>query len=218
MERRGKSIAKVSILKELCMNRPVDSKVKQRKAGCGRVAAMAHPVRAATLRYLHSHGTANPQEVADALGEDVSNVSYHMKRLVELDCAELVSLEPVRGAVKHIYRAVQGHLVETGDWEHLPDGVKQSNVVECGELVFDDFRTALNAGTIGRPDDETFAVIHYPMRGLDREGLKEVVEIAERAYRAAEEVPERCLERMEKSGEEPIRVSFSQLAFEVPHF
>lgn len=179
---------------------------------------MAHPLRAAVLRYLHSHGTAYPKQVADALEEDVSDVSYHMKRLAELGCAELIALEPVRGAVRHVYRAVEGHLVEAADWRALPDEVKESNVVECGELVFSDLQTALKAGTIARPDDENFAVIHFPMRGLDRQGLKEVVEISERAYREAEEVPGRCMERMKESGEEPIRVSFSQLAFEVPHF
>jgi DNA-binding transcriptional ArsR family regulator len=210
--------AEIPILKEPPMKAQVDPKAKQRKAACGRVTAMAHPLRAAALRYLHSHGTASPQEVADALGEDCSNVSYHMKQLVELDCAELVRLEPVRGAMKHIYRAVQGHLVEPGDWEHLPDEVKKSNVIECGELAFDDFQTAVQAGTVGKPDDENFAVVHFPIRNVDQEGLAEIVAIAERAYHEAEEVPERALKRMEASGEKPIKVSYSQLAFEVPHF
>jgi DNA-binding transcriptional ArsR family regulator len=191
---------------------------KQTKAASARIKAMAHPVRSACLRYLHSYGTASPSEVADALDEDVSNVSYHMKRLVELDCAELVSLEPVRGAVKHVYRAIEGHLVEAGDWKELPESVKESNVVECGELAFGDFQTALKAGTVGRPDDENFAVVHVPLRGLDREGLREIVEIVERGLQEAQEIPERALKRMQQSGEEPIRVSFSQLAFEVPHF
>lgn len=190
----------------------------QTQAASARIKAMAHPVRAATLRYLHSHGTANPAEVASALDEDVSNVSYHMKELVKFGCAELVSLEPTGSTVKHIYRATQGHLVEAGDWEHLPDEVKESHVVECGELAFGDLQAAIRAGTVGRPDDETWAVVRFPMRSLDRQGLEEVVAIAERAYYEAEEIPERALERMRKSGEEPIRVSFSQLAFEVPHF
>jgi len=194
------------------------AKVKQNQATSTRIKAMSHPLRAACLRYLHSHGTASPGEVADALGEDVSNVSYHMKQLAELDCAELVKLEPVRGAVRHIYRATQGHLIEAGDWEHLPDEVKESHVAECGELAFGDLQAALQAGTVGRPDDETWAVVRFPMRSLDRQGLEELVTIAEQAYYEAEKVPERAMKRIAESGEVPIRVSFSQLAFEVPHF
>lgn len=33
------------------------------------------------------------------------NVSYHVKRLVELRCAELVEIGTVRGAIEHFYQA-----------------------------------------------------------------------------------------------------------------
>jgi len=194
------------------------AKAKQTQAASARVKAMSHPLRAAALRHLHTHGTASPCEVAAALEEDVSNVSYHMRELAKLGCAELIALEPTGATVKRVYRAIQGHLIEAGDWESLPDAVKESNVVECGELAFGDLQTALQAGTVGRPDDEKWAVVRFPMRSLDRQGLEEVVAIAERAYYEAEEVPERAMKRIKESGETPIRVSYSQLAFEVPHF
>jgi DNA-binding transcriptional ArsR family regulator len=192
-------------------------RAERQEAASNRIKAMSHPVRAAALRYLNTHGEGSPSEIADETGEDdVSNVSYHMKRLVELDCAELVRTEQVRGAVKHFYRPVRGHLVESGEWDELPDEMKRSNLLESGEPIFDDFRTALEAGTLGV--DEHFAVIHFPMKGIDREGRVELTEICEQAYREAEQVPERCVARRAESGEEPIRVSFSVLAFEVPHF
>lgn len=192
------------------------AQTERQKAATNRIKALSHPVRAAALRYLNTHGIGSPTDVAEATGEDVSNVSYHMKRLVELDCAELVRTEQVRGAVKHFYRPVHGHLVEGHEWNDLPDEVKRSNLLESGEPIFDDFRVALEAGTLGV--DENFAVIHFPMKGLDREGIKEITEICERGFREAEEVPARCVTRRAESGETPRRASFSLLAFEVPHF
>jgi DNA-binding transcriptional ArsR family regulator len=189
---------------------------RQQETTSNRIKALAHPVRAAVLQYLNVHGTGSPGEIADALGEDLSNVSYHMRRLVKLDCAELVSTKPVRGTVKHIYRPVHGHMVESGEWDELPEEAKKANVLQSGEPVFHDFRTGLESGTLGQNED--FAVIRLPMRGMDRQGLQEVIEICERAWKEAEEVPERCLERQQESGEEPIKVSFSVLAFEVPNF
>jgi len=192
------------------------TKAQRQQAAANRIKALSHPVRAAALRYLNTHGSGSPGAIADALEEDITNVSYHIRRLVKLDCVELVSTEPVRGTVRHIYRPVHGHLVERDEWTDLPEDVKKSNLIQSGEPVFQDFNAALEGGTLGK--DENFSVIRLPMRGMDRKGLEEVTQICERAWREAEEVPERCLERMNDSGEEPIKVSFSLLAFEVPNF
>jgi DNA-binding transcriptional ArsR family regulator len=192
------------------------TKAKRQQAAANRIKALSHPVRAAALRYLNTHGTASPGEIAESLGEDISNVSYHIRRLVKLDCAELVTTEPVRGTVRHVYRPVHGHLVEREEWADLPDALKKSNLIQSGEPAFQDFQAALESGTLGQ--DENFAVVRLPMRGMDREGLEEVTKICERAWAEAEEVPARCLKRMSESGEEPIKVSFSLMAFEVPRF
>lgn len=193
------------------------TKSKRRQASAAnRVKAISHPVRAAALRYLNTHGLGSPQEIATAIGEDVSNVSYHVRRLVALECAELVETRPVRGVTEHFYCPTQGHVVEATEWDDLPHETRVSNLTEVAGLTFDDVRVALKAGTMGQ--DGQFALIHYPMRGVDREGLEELVEICERGYREAQEVLARCLERMEESGEKPKHVSMNLQAFEVPSF
>jgi DNA-binding transcriptional ArsR family regulator len=192
------------------------TKAKRQQAAANRIKALSHPVRAAALRYLNTHGTASPGEIAASLDEDISNVSYHIRRLVKLDCAELVTTEPVRGTVRHVYRPVHGHAVERGEWDDMPEEAKKSNLIQSGEPVFEDFQTALESGTLGQ--DENFAVIRLPLKGMDRKGLEEVTEICEKARAEAEAVPARCLERKSDSGEEPIKVSLSLLAFEVPRF
>ena len=67
--------------------------------------AFSHRLRVQILQRLDEAGEASPKELAQALGEPVGNVSYHVRILRELDCVELVRTEPRRGALAHFYRA-----------------------------------------------------------------------------------------------------------------
>ena len=67
--------------------------------------ALSHRLRVQILRRLEEAGEASPKELAQALGEPVGNISYHVCILRELDCVELVRTEPRRGALAHFYRA-----------------------------------------------------------------------------------------------------------------
>lgn len=83
-----------------------------RKASENRIRAISHPLRAAILRIL-AERTASPAEMARELGAELSNVSYHAKQLVQLECAELVGMRQARGAVEHFYRATERHLFDS---------------------------------------------------------------------------------------------------------
>ena len=96
----------------------MSTKTQRRKATENRIKAMSHPLRASILRTL-TERTASPAEMARELEEELSNVSYHTKQLVEFECAELVSTRPVRGALEHFYRATERHLIDTEEWEEL---------------------------------------------------------------------------------------------------
>jgi DNA-binding transcriptional ArsR family regulator len=64
----------------------------RRAARHNRLIALSNPLRAEVLRILVER-PASPVEMARELGESTQNVSHHCKRLVELDCAELVEEE-----------------------------------------------------------------------------------------------------------------------------
>jgi DNA-binding transcriptional ArsR family regulator len=89
----------------------MSTETRRRRAGENRIRAMSHPLRAAVLRIL-SERTASPAEMARELGADASNVSYHAKQLVAFECAELVDIQVVRGALEHFYRATELPLVD----------------------------------------------------------------------------------------------------------
>jgi predicted ArsR family transcriptional regulator len=81
--------------------RPRPASIDQRLA-----KALSHSLRAQALA-LVVEGTANsPKAIAGMLGLDVRHVAYHVRVLRKLGCIELVETQQRRGAVEHLYRAV----------------------------------------------------------------------------------------------------------------
>jgi DNA-binding transcriptional ArsR family regulator len=174
--------------------------------------AMSHPLRAAILRILNDR-TASPAELARELDDHLHNVSYHTKRLEQLGCVELVKERQVRGAVEHFYRATTRHLVDGSNWESLDPVIKEDFVGESMQKVLDDFVASANAKIVG--SDKDFWVTRTPLV-LDDEGLREALEIHERAFEELQEVEVRSAERLLKAKEEGTPVSSSQTLFKMP--
>lgn len=188
------------------------SKTERRKAGEKRIKAMSHPVRAKVLRIL-SERTSSPAEMARELGEELSNVSYHTKQLVDLECAELVSTRPVRGALEHFYRATERHLIDTEEWEELDPVMVESLICDTEQKILDDFVAAMRAQTIG--EDKNFHLTRTVLV-LDEEGLEEALEAHERLRLELMEIEARSAARLVESGEVGVNVSSSQACFKMP--
>lgn len=188
------------------------TKAGRRQATENRIKAMAHPLRSAILRILVER-TASPAEMARELNEELSNVSYHTRQLVALECAELVRTRPVRGALEHFYRATQRHLVETEDWDELDPMIAESLVCEFMQAILDDFVASARAGMVG--SDENFHLTRTPLV-LDAEGVQEALAAHERARLEILEIEARSAARLLESKESGISVSSSQGCFEMP--
>jgi len=190
----------------------MSTKTERPKGTENRIKALSHPLRAAILRILVER-TSSPAEMARELDEELSNVSYHTKQLVEFECAELVSTRPVRGALEHFYRATERHLIDKEEWDEIDPVMAENLICEAMQKVLDDFVAAARAGTIG--DDARFHLTRTPVV-LDQEGLKEALEAHERAREEILEIQARSAERMVDSGEEGTHVSTSQGCFKLP--
>jgi DNA-binding transcriptional ArsR family regulator len=190
----------------------MSTKTQRRKATENRIKAMSHPLRASILRML-TERTASPAEMARELDEELSNVSYHTKQLVEFECAELVSTRPVRGALEHFYRATERHLIDTEEWEELDPLVAEDLVCEFMQKTLDDFVASRRAGIIG--SDEKFHLTRT-LLVLDEEGMQEALEAHERARLEIVEIAARSVTRMVESGEEGTNVSTNQGLFKLP--
>jgi len=190
----------------------MSTKVERQKAAQNRIKAMNHPLRAALLRILVER-TSSPAEMARELDEDLSNVSYHTKQLVELECAELVSTRPVRGALEHFYRATERHMLYIDEWDELDPFLAESIVSDIMQKILDDFVASARASVVG--SDAEFHLGRTPLV-LDQEGLKEALEAHEKARLEIMDIAARSAERMVESSEVGINVSSSQALFKMP--
>lgn len=69
--------------------------------------ALGHPMRRRVLRaMLDASAEISPRELAVALSEQLSALSYHVRVLAECGAIELVRTERIRGSTQHFYRAV----------------------------------------------------------------------------------------------------------------
>lgn len=72
------------------------------------LTALGHPLRREILRAMADDKPVSPRELSEALGQPLSNVSYHVRVLVQSEAVTLVRTKPTRGSIQHFYRnAVQ---------------------------------------------------------------------------------------------------------------
>lgn len=190
----------------------MSTKTQRRKATENRIKAMNHPLRAAVLDIL-ANRIASPAEMARELDEELSNVSYHTKQLVEFECAELVSTRPVRGALEHFYRATERHLLDVEEWEEIEPLVAEGLVAGFMQNILDDFVVSARAKVIG--SDAEFHLTRTPLV-LDQQGIKEALEAHERTRLAVLDIEARSAARMVESGEVGTNLSSSQGCFKMP--
>ena len=92
--------------------------------------ALSHPIRMQILTILHKR-VASPNQIAQELGEGLSQVSYHVKVLKEYKCIELVRTEPRRGAVEHFYRATARSFFSDDEFKSLSDEASRTSLLSA---------------------------------------------------------------------------------------
>src|SRR3978361_2260693 len=178
------------------------SKVKHRTATQNRLVAYAHPLRAAIFTIL-TERSASPAEMTRELGlerKDLSTVDYHTKKLVELDCAEVIGERKVGSLTEKSYKASERSLVETEEWDTLMADnpvLAEHFLGEFMQVQLDDYRLALTAGALG-PDADFH--ITRTRRVLDAEGLAASLEAKERHRREQDEIERASAERRRARG------------------
>jgi DNA-binding transcriptional ArsR family regulator len=68
------------------------------------LVALGHPLRRDILREMVGEEAISPREIATALQQPLSNVSYHVRVLADCAAITLVDAKPARGSMQHFYR------------------------------------------------------------------------------------------------------------------
>jgi DNA-binding transcriptional ArsR family regulator len=161
------------------------------------VKAIGHPLRLRLLTILNER-VASPSELADELGETLGNVSYHVRKLADLKCIELVKTTPVRGALEHHYRAVARPVFSDSDWARLPDSIRKSLSDAVLAEIAVDMGGAAEEGGFNRDE---MHVSRTPIT-LDQEGWKELNELLQNLVFQALEIQAQSAERLQQAGTE----------------
>lgn len=178
-----------------------------------RLKAMKHPLRARVLRLLVEREIQSPNELSRVLRADLSDVSYHVRRLEELECVELVRTRPVRGVVEHFYRATEWPMINSDEFESFDPIMAEDLVLHTYQRMIDDFVASRRARMVGF--DRHFHLCRNPLI-VDEEGFQEAMEMYEQCRLQLSEIERRSAERRAASGAPGIPVTGSSSFFKVP--
>lgn len=177
------------------------------------IRALGHPLRTHVLAILNER-TASPTELADELGEGLSQVAYHVKVLLECDYIELVKTEPRRGAVEHFYRAMRRSLVPPKAWGGLPPSIQYGITGGILQEIFDDSSEALEAGNFGAREDSHASWTPLVLDEEGWDGLASLLaETLERVFDLQTESNARLVEK-EKDEREVVAATIALIGFE----
>jgi DNA-binding transcriptional ArsR family regulator len=179
-----------------------------------RIDAMSHPLRARILRLLSDRDVMSPAQLSRELKAELSDVSYHVRRLERLECVELVKTRPVRGAVEHFYRAIERPLIDTDEFEELDSFTAEDLVIQAVQRILDDFVDSRRSKMVGF--DKHFHISRTPLV-LDEEGYQEGMKAVDRCRLELSEVERRSAERRAESGAPGIATSADFMFFKVPN-
>jgi len=162
------------------------------------VKALSHPVRVEILELLNER-EASPIEMKRALGGTLNLVNYHLKVLVDCGCVEVTRTEPVRGAVKHFYRAVPRSYFGHSDLREVPASIR-GGATEMSVRTFSKaFRRAAEAGNVDSED----AILNWMSLAVDELGREKAIELSESMLEGYEAIAKQSRERA-AAGEEPL--------------
>lgn len=171
--------------------------------------ALHHPLRERILRVL-SEGTASCTQLAEQLGESFDQVYYHLRKLRDLNCVELVRVDRARGGRESFYRATVRYMLDSSDVEALSRLTNESHSVSIIEKVFAEIRYSMEDGAFDSSEDRAVLRTHHL---LDKEAFHKIVKVAERTVKEFLQIEAESVERRSRSGENGFMVTTAILSF-----
>jgi DNA-binding transcriptional ArsR family regulator len=162
--------------------------------------ALSHPLRQRILERLSAEGEASPTQLARALDARVTNVAYHIKVLLKLNCVELVGTRQRRGALEHYYRATTHPWIDADRWAQLPASFRRQTLGRELQNIFSDASAAAVAGGLDHPDAQVRRVSVV----LDQQGWQDVAALVENLLAAVRQIhADSAVRAAESQGGEP---------------
>lgn len=173
--------------------------------------AFTHPLRGHVWVTLCERGEASPKEIADELGIEVSEVSYHFRELKRRKLIKLLRTEQRRGFAEHFYEPTSPvFYFDDSDWMQIPARIRSTFSGDMLRQIIDEAVAAFEAGSFdarNRHLSQTWMLV-------DEQGWDEVMRVAEGALEQILAIQKLCTKRRMKSPQAGIPVSVVMASFE----
>lgn len=173
--------------------------------------AFTHPLRGHIWVTLFERGILSPTEVANELGLEVDDVSYHFRKLNKQELARLVRVVQRRGFDEHFYEPIAPAFdFDDAEWMKLPPGVRSGLSAETLRGIVAQLTEALAAGSF----DARSRHLSQTWLMLDEQGWEEALEAAKKLLQRFQAIQERCDADGKGSSAPRIPVSVALAIFE----
>ncbi len=176
------------------------------------IKALSHATRVHALTVLNERA-ASPKEIAAELDRTIQHVGYHLEKLEELGCIEMVETKDRYGGrvIEHFYRALQRPWFDREAWKQVDPEDQPGVTSSIMGNINEDIATAIKGGTLSGKDNH---ISRTPMI-LDEESYEELIELLNTTLEDAMAIQERATNRL-KAGGRSILTKVHLIQFETP--
>jgi hypothetical protein len=184
----------------------------------------AHPVRVQILTIANARPISPSRFVEDVFNLDpatspldykrgLSHVSYHFRALEKAGCIEAVDLVQKRGAVEHLYAAVERAEFSQEEWAKVPPDERLKIMTVTWQGLMGKTEAARLASTLLERDDTWLT---WTDAKLDERGWSEMITTIATSYAELEQIREDSEARLSETEGKAIPATFAMLGFESP--
>jgi DNA-binding transcriptional ArsR family regulator len=173
--------------------------------------AFTHPLRGHVWITVCEKGITSPTEIANELELDVTEVSYHFRKLQKKKLIKLAHTKPRRGFNEHFYEPCAPVLFfDDFDWMGIPEAIRSSLSADMIRQIVEELIGALGEGSF----DARSRHLSRTWLMLDERGWKELMRLLLRTLERIHAIQERAAERCKGTSETTIPVALVMAAFE----
>lgn len=173
--------------------------------------AFTHPLRGHIWVTVCEKGVASPAEIADELGLDVSEISYHFRELKRRNLIRLIRTVQRRGFDEHFYEPCSPLLYfDDFDWMEIPQKIRAAF---SGDMLRQIVQELIDAVEVGSFDTRNRHLSRTWLT-VDEEGWQEAMGAVQGALDQIVAIKERCDKRRKASSQPGIPVSVVIASFE----
>jgi DNA-binding transcriptional ArsR family regulator len=157
-------------------------------------------------------GGSSVADLSEGLGMAVEDVERHLRVLQEAELAEVAAERPGEGRVERFYRA-HLTLVQDAAWAAMDQAQREKVSKQIGLLIMGNVLASVESGLFDTRPDRHLSRVGVE---VDAEGWRRLMDLHDETLYAVLAEVKAARQRLEASGEQPIRGYSVQTMFEGP--